>query len=78
MLIGLVFVFQIAVWIVGGVHGRRGYARLKACGLLLCTRCGFDLRGLDEEGACPECGTRYTHTGTRNQWRVIFPQLPSR
>ncbi len=27
-----------------------------------CDHCGFPLRGLPEEGVCPECGTAYTPT----------------
>ncbi len=27
-----------------------------------CDHCGFPLRGLPEEGTCPECGTAYTPT----------------
>ncbi|MHC4415206.1 MAG: hypothetical protein ACYS0G_07980 [Planctomycetota bacterium] len=32
-------------------------ARDLAGGEVICSRCGYDLRGLSAAGTCPECGT---------------------
>jgi hypothetical protein len=43
-------------------------ARLRAADWLLCPHCLYDLGGLDEAGACPECGHAYTHEGVASRW----------
>lgn len=35
---------------------------------LLCTHCGYPLRGSEAHGRCPECGTAYDHDSLRVAW----------
>lgn len=35
---------------------------------LLCTHCGYPLRGSEPHGRCPECGTEYDHDSLRVAW----------
>jgi len=47
---------------------RRVVGRAAAADHLLCPECTYDLRTLDEAGACPECGRAYEHGAVRAQW----------
>lgn len=54
---------------VFGVAVLRFLRRLRACGGRLCPACGYALVGLDEDGVCPECGTKYTARQLRYTWQ---------
>jgi Zn finger protein HypA/HybF involved in hydrogenase expression len=43
---------------------------------LLCTACGYDLRGLVLDGRCPECGTPVSESLARGSRRVFKPGAP--
>ena len=45
--------------LVGRYCRRRAKAILIRTRGLTCTGCGYSLVGMDENGACPECGTSY-------------------
>lgn len=44
-----------------------------------CTRCGYSLRGLAEDGRCPECGMPFDHRqaddATEQEWRQLKRKL---
>jgi hypothetical protein len=49
--------------------------RLKECNCLICPDCGYLLRDLPEEYACPECGRKYTHRELADYWRVWINEI---
>jgi len=51
----------------------RKAARVIALDFRICTRCGFDLRGLPSPGLCPECNRAFTADALRIRWLSKFP-----
>jgi len=47
----------IPVFLVGSLSGRRQSPHPSATPTFQCPTCGYDLRGVSEMPACPECGT---------------------
>lgn len=47
--------------------------RVRATGGCCCTRCGYGLASLGDEGVCPECGEPFTLDATREAWNAAFP-----
>jgi hypothetical protein len=43
--------------------------RIKRCEFKVCYACGYDLRGLDESGVCPECGRAYEIASLIRKWK---------
>ncbi len=79
-LVGLVQVAGVGVHAVPVVFIMAGMAlfslalvrlrrRLREAGGRLCLRCGYDLRGIDDPGACPECGRRFHGAEIAARWR---------
>jgi hypothetical protein len=66
-----IFVFiGVAVawaWLCRGV-AMRALRRAAAHDHLLCPDCTYDLRALDANGTCPECGRVYEHDAVRATW----------
>lgn len=56
------------LWLLSWRGIRRTTRRAAAHDHLLCPDCTYDLRTLDETGACPECGRAYEHEAVRAQW----------
>jgi hypothetical protein len=44
-------------------------ARLRATGGLLCPKCGYEMKGLDEVARCPECGRPFDRERDAAYWR---------
>ena len=42
--------------------------RARALNWRCCERCLYDLRAADDEGVCPECGTRFSADGLALRW----------
>lgn len=68
---------MIALWAVVFValrrYGNRPIERaLVQADWSRCLYCFFDLRGLGDRGACPECGEQFTLDQTRSAWRVAL------
>jgi len=66
---GVALINALVVGILVVRHIFRLRHRLRQSDGLLCPQCGYDLRALPEEGACPECGIRYEHAAVRKRWR---------
>jgi len=62
---GLTLLAQ-AIVVVRFVMLRR---RLRQSSGSLCLRCGYDLRGLDDPGLCPECGREFQLQRDSATWR---------
>ena len=58
----------VACVVVAYLLSKRALRRAAAADHLLCPECTYDLRTLDEAGACPECGRAYEHEAVRAQW----------
>ena len=64
-----------ALYYLGVKHvlRRRFHRRVAALGYLVCTECGYDLRGLSDLCQCPECGVVLgTASEIRKKWRTWF------
>ncbi len=70
---GLMFVLMagITFWFIAGF--RRVTRSAKEMGGKICWRCGYNLKGLADEGTCPECGDRYALAELRRRW---MPEAP--
>jgi len=74
------YLFAIAVCLIAVARAiqrvarylRRRLARRRAteAGYRICGACGFNLRGLDTSGVCPECGTAYSLEVLRAYWQA--------
>lgn len=65
----LVFMLPVFVAIMGNAIGlRRIRRRLVAAEGRLCIHCVHDLRGLAEQGVCPECGRAFDVMADRRRW----------
>jgi hypothetical protein len=62
----------VAVYFVGWTRWRR---KLLACHLKCCLACHQDLRGLPDEGRCPECGRDYDIGAVQAAWEAAYPSL---
>lgn len=66
----LLIVVGLPLWLLIRFQ-RRLHRRVVESGYLVCTDCGYSLRGLPtDEGflTCPECGRPRSVEGTRNLW----------
>lgn len=67
-----VFVLPVAGVLVSNAliawRARHLRARVARAGGRLCTKCGYDLGGLSEQGTCPECGQRFRLDDTIHAW----------
>lgn len=66
--------WAMLVFLGGGViildRRRRGYLRaVSAEDGTSCPVCGYRLRGLPDQGNCPECGEEYTIKSVQRYWR---------
>jgi hypothetical protein len=48
---------------------RRLRGRLRVDGYRMCATCGYSLKGLNEKGRCPECGTVYDMGTLESMWK---------
>ena len=72
-----VIALAIPLFVILGILPRLAKKRfgryLQRCDYLVCTECGYNLRGLPTEHKCPECGVRFDLAEIRRTWEVIFP-----
>lgn len=65
----IVFFLPMFIAIIGIATGlRRIRRRVVAAEGRLCIHCVHDLRGLAEQGVCPECGRAFDVTADRRRW----------
>jgi hypothetical protein len=69
LIIGVTSAVMIAGQAVAIVNLIRLRRRLRETRGRVCLKCGFDLRGLGEAGACPECGRPFDIPADRARWR---------
>lgn len=76
-LVGMFPFVAVPVWmIVPGIGRDRLRRRLIETDSQLCTRCGYDLRGVPA-GPCPECGRFFSAEGNAWEWRRHRVEPPS-
>ncbi len=51
---------------------RRAKAVVEAADFKICPRCRYSLKGLDDQGDCPECGRRYSQDELRRTWTAAY------
>ncbi len=61
--------------VMSHVARRRSVRQLRAMDFRLCLKCRYPLSGLDDAGACPECGERFDREGLVNGWQMTYPEL---
>ena len=59
---------------LGDLHAR-ARRNLREGGYKCCPQCGYDLRTLADEGACPECGSAYSPLSLRQHWEKAYRRL---
>lgn len=64
----LLMMLPTMVVVICGRLIKRALRRAAAADHLLCPDCTYDLRTLDANGTCPECGRAYDHAAVRAQW----------
>jgi hypothetical protein len=47
-------------------------ARIAQTGGHMCLACDYDLRELDDNGVCPECGEMFSHSMCMDTWRFYY------
>ncbi|HLP85172.1 MAG TPA: hypothetical protein VK157_12555 [Phycisphaerales bacterium] len=57
-----VLIYAMSLW------SRRFVAKVHARDYRVCWKCGYDLRDLQQQGICPECGSAFTMTELREKW----------
>lgn len=67
-LIAIGWIPAVIVWLVLIAYGQRVRAQVKEMDYLMCPKCGYDLRGCDSFGACPECGRAYARDKLPLDW----------
>lgn len=76
-LMGMAPLLAVPVWLVVPAIGQaRLRRRLIETESQLCTRCGYDLRGVPA-GPCPECGRFFSAEGNEWEWRRHRVEPPS-
>lgn len=68
----LVTVAGLALWFRSHL---RAAADLLACNLRMCLNCRYPLPDQPGEGACPECGCRYSPEELSTGWGATYPSL---
>ena len=66
--IGGYFVLMVIFVLLARRWKRRVRRRLVGTGCRVCFGCGYDLSGLPDDGACPECGEAYLLWALRERW----------
>ena len=51
------------------VYSFRRSRSIKLAEYKVCFRCGYELRGLDASGNCPECGRAYEFAALARKWK---------
>lgn len=69
-LVVLGMVLMILVLVVSTILGVCFRKRVSACNYMLCTECGYDLRGSPARGCCSECGCDYDIKQVQASWRA--------
>lgn len=62
-------VIAAAAWLLCWSRSKR---LIQRTGLRLCPGCRYDLSACQTDGACPECGRRYTHDDLRRLWKAAY------
>lgn len=63
------FVGAILLWVIWPrVEFRKFRSELERANFRLCLTCGYNLMGLPDLHACPECGTRYDAPKLKATW----------
>ncbi len=72
LLIPIVTVIQVLTFALLRKERRRAVAIVQAANFQICPRCRYSLKGLEEQGDCPECGTHYTAASLRTEWADAY------
>ncbi len=59
---------------LGDLHAR-ARRNLREGGYKCCPQCGYDLRTLADDGACPECGSAYTPLSLQQHWEHAYRRM---
>jgi hypothetical protein len=60
-----------------GYRGRmKQLAALRKIDFRVCPGCSYDLRALEAEGVCPECGKAFTQDTLADDWKWFFSAPP--
>lgn len=57
---------------------KRGYENVQSGAVRICPHCEYNLQGLAERAACPECGVRFGPESLRADWQEIYERLHRR
>lgn len=67
-LIAIGWIPTIIVWLLLIAYCQRVRRQVKEMDFLMCPKCGYDLRGCDSFGPCPECGRAYARDKLPLEW----------